>query len=250
MADYRSKVYDKYISSFKGQRAEYEQHAHRYWRWCDHRIKPIIKDLPRNSSVLDLGCGSGLMVEYLLRQGFEQVSGVDVSKEQVALAQDRKLPVELGDARTCLEAGVNEYDLIVALDFVEHFTKDELLVLVPQIHDSLRPCGKLLIQTPNGSGLMSGHVIYGDLTHNTIFTPHSLTNLLKLYHFDDIKFFETRPAPIGSWGGLRLVLWHVIRLIAKATYRIQTGRTQDIWTQNLICYCEKPAKDEVNTGQT
>lgn len=237
--DYRNPLYERYVSSFK-DRGNSDQHLASYWLWCDHKIWPLLKELPHESRVLDLGCGSGSFVEYLNRKGFTQVEGFDISAEQIAIGQARGLNIQQADVWDVLAGGDETYNVIIALDFVEHFTKSELLDLLPRIFSRLTPGGLLLIQTPNGSGLLPGHVVYGDLTHNTIFNASSLTNLLRLNGLTDIAFFETGPIPKGWRGHLRVFFWRVIRSIAHGIHRIETGRTQQVWTENLLCCSRKP----------
>jgi hypothetical protein len=39
---------------------------------------------------------------------------------------------------------------------------------------------------------------------------------------------------------LRLLLWQLIKLIANTVRKIEAGKSQTIWTENIICYSEKP----------
>ena len=83
-------------------------------------------------------------------------------------------------------------------------------------------------------------MIYGDLTHMTIFNPGSLLQLLTLSGFDQIEFFETGPAPMGLTGRLRAHRPRsVIRGAASLVRRIETGKLQRIWTENMICRCRR-----------
>jgi 2-polyprenyl-3-methyl-5-hydroxy-6-metoxy-1,4-benzoquinol methylase len=240
MSDFRVKLYERYVSSFKGRQSEQSQaELARYWQWCQAKYQPIIQALPRDSVVLDLGCGAGAMMQFLVNMGFQQVQGIDISEEQIQIAQRQGLNAQVADAWAYLEANANAFDLIVAFDFFEHFTRDELLEITPLIWRALRPDGRLLLQTPNGSGLFPGQVMYGDLTHMTIFTPESMTNLLRLTQFADIQFYETGPAAIDTKGRIRLALWRLIRLGVNTIRLIETGKRLEIVTENFICYCRK-----------
>lgn len=242
MNDFRTELYERYVSSFKGSHSRpSEAELKRYWAWCRHKYLPIINALPREAAVLDLGCGAGQMLEFLKDEGFTNAQGVDISREQVEIARSRGLNAEVGDAIAFLKAHENAFDLLVAFDFFEHFSKSELLSLSGLILNALKPGGYLLLQTPNGQGLFPGQIIYGDLTHMTIFTPESMTNLLRLSNFEQITFYESGPAPIDTKGQLRLLAWRAIRFLANTVRLIETGKTQQIWTENLICCCRKGA---------
>lgn len=240
MSDFRTELYERYVSSFKGKQSQQDEaDLARYWAWCRHKYLPIINSIPRHVAVLDLGCGAGQMMEFLKNEGFTNVQGIDISREQVDIAHSRGLNAEVGDAITFLKAHQNTFGLLVAFDFFEHFTKAELLELMELIRSALAPGGYLLLQTPNGQGLFPGQIIYGDLTHMTIFTPGSMTNLLRLSNFEQITFYESGPAPIDIKGHVRLWLWRLIRFMANAARVVETGKTQQIWTENLICFCRK-----------
>ena len=154
------------------------------------------------------------MLELLREHGFTRVEGIDVSKQQIELAVARGVPARVGDARELLAASAGDYAAILAFDFIEHFDRDELLELVPAISRALAAGGRLVLHTPNGEGLMSGQVIYGDLTHLTIFTPGSLEQLL-LRGLHGLRLREAGPAPPGCaaqhprfvWSPVKLLVW-------------------------------------------
>lgn len=236
--DFRQEFYSRYVSRFKGPRDEaYDQRWH---NWFGCRLLPLLRDVPRDGAILDLGCGAGQMLRLLKNSGFTQTYGVDVSAEQVQLVAEWGLQAEVGDALEYLQRAPARFDAIIALDFVEHFGKSEQLPLFDALFAALKAGGKLILLTPNGEGLFAAQVIYGDLTHLTIFTQDSLTQLLRLVGFEDLQFFETGPAPKDLTGRVRALLWRVVRMMANGARLIETGQTQRLWTKNFICCCTKP----------
>jgi len=235
--DFRGELYDRYASRFKG--APEATSDRRWFLWAQYKILPLLGDLPRDTDVLDLGCGAGQMLQLLKDHGFTNVRGLDISPEQVELAVQRGLSAEVGDVFDHLNGSHSRFGLITAFDFVEHFGKPEQIPLFAAIHAALRPGGRLLLETPNGEGLFSGQVIYGDLTHLTIFNEGSLTQLLRLVGFEEIEFFETGPAPKDLKGKVRGLLWRVVKLAANSLRIVESGDTQRLWTKNLICCCRK-----------
>jgi SAM-dependent methyltransferase len=238
MSDVRAKLYEKYVSAFKGDQTGFDLKA--YWKWCDRRFGQWFRDLPRTARVLELGCGPGYMLGYLSGLGFTDVSGIDISVEQVALARAAGHRAEVADVFAHLADRPAAFDLIVGLDFLEHFTRDELGLLAQVLHRALAAGGRLIAQTPNGEGLFPRQIIYGDLTHATILTPGSFRQLFTVYGFAGFEFRETGPAAKNLAGVIRLGLWKGIRLIANMVRRIEAGKTQAIWTENMLCRCEKP----------
>lgn len=210
--------------------------------WWDHKYLPLLRDVDRTAPVLDLGCGSGRLLEYFGRRGFLHAMGIDISAEQAERARRRGLHVDIADAPSYLEARPGAFGAILAVDVFEHFTRDELLRLVPRVHAALRPGGVLLVQTANGAGLFPHQVIHGDLTHLTIFTPESLGQLLQAFDFTDLTFSETGPVPIRLRGRLNVLAWRLIKALANTARSIETGKRQAIWTENFICRARRPGQ--------
>jgi SAM-dependent methyltransferase len=94
--------------------------------------------------ILDVGCGTGTMLTYLASYG--QVQGVDIDEEAVGYCRERGLvEVRLGSAET-LPFADNSFDLVTALDVVEHLDDDT--AALREIRRVLRPGGKVLITVP------------------------------------------------------------------------------------------------------
>lgn len=231
-SDFRHDLYDRYVTTFKGPGALSDAGA---WAFWDHKYLPLLRDLSPDAPILEIGCGEGRLLAYLARRGFRHASGVDISAEQIALAERRGVQAELADAFEVLARRRGTCAAIVAVDVLEHFSRDELGRLATSINAALMPGGRLIVQTANGAGLLPGQVIYGDLTHLTIFTPQSLAQLLTPAGFTRFSFFETGPTPVRVRGKLDVALWSAIRAVATIARRIETGKTQTIWTENFIC---------------
>jgi len=244
MTNFRSVLYERYVSAFKAETTRQDPAARAsYAAWCDHKVLPFVDDLPRDARVLELGCGPGDLLDWLRGRGFTAARGIDVSAEQVALARARGLGAEVADVFEHLERSRDRVDAILAFDFVEHFDRDELMRLVPAVRDALVDGGRLVVQTPNGAGLFPGSVIFGDLTHLTIFSPDSLRQLLRVHGFDGFRFAETGPVPKNAVGLVRGALWACLRAVAGFVRRVETGRPQAVWTENFLCGCRKGPVD-------
>jgi 2-polyprenyl-3-methyl-5-hydroxy-6-metoxy-1,4-benzoquinol methylase len=236
MPDFRDELYRRYVTTFKGMSGQMSgAELGHFWRWCAYKYLPLLADVGRDAPVLELGCGPGYVLEFLARAGFTNVQGIDISEEQTRLAKEQGLRAEAADAFEFLATREGAFGAIVAIDFLEHFTKVELVRLVPLIHGALNQGGILLVQTANGQGLFPRQVIYGDFTHLTVFTPQSLAQVLRRFGFDQFVFRETGPARLSPRGVIDVVLWGAIKGIANAVRRVETGKHQQIWTENFIC---------------
>jgi SAM-dependent methyltransferase len=122
----------------------------------------------RDGDILDIGCGAGNMIHHLSRYG--HVKGVEVDARPVAMAQARGYDVRQGDATRGIPFPDASFDLVTALDVIEHVDEDEAI-----LHEAcrvLRPKGTLAISTPAFQWLWS----YNDVLngHKHRYTSHEL----------------------------------------------------------------------------
>jgi len=240
MNDFREELYRRYSSTFKEHISEFDEKSvattlskYRY------QYLPILKEFNKDRRILELGCGRGIFLEFLINNGYKNVFGIDVSKEQINIAKAQNLNAEEIGVLEYLKSNNEKFDLIFAIDLIEHFHKNELIPLFEDIYNNLNNGGAFVFHTPNGLGINANRIIYGDLTHSTIFTPNSAMQILKLVGFNEIKFFETEPYAKDVNGTLRLLLWKIVKLFFNVIRLIETGGTEKILTQNFIGYAKK-----------
>ncbi len=107
------------------------------------------------SRVLDVGCGTGYLLERLAEGGFSGV-GVDLSPDSVEIAQKRlveigaadRLRAEVGSA---YEPPDGPFDLITLTDVLEHL--EEPRRCLSALAERLSPGGLLVVSTPNRRSL-------------------------------------------------------------------------------------------------
>jgi 2-polyprenyl-3-methyl-5-hydroxy-6-metoxy-1,4-benzoquinol methylase len=148
-----------------------------------------------DSRILDVGCGSGFLLEWLQDRGYRNVHGIDLSTDQVKYCQSRGLALEEAEALIFLEEHPG-IDLVILTDILEHLRKDEAITLVSAAHKALNPGGALLIRTPNASSLIATTERWIDLTHELLYTEHSMHQLLRVCGFNDILITDNQ-APFG-----------------------------------------------------
>ena len=128
--NYRSILYKNYFSK-NGEKKGYILSSHNqrsyYEEYFLRKFLPMKKDI----SILDIGCGEGSILFSLLNLGYENLTGVDISQEAVdSLAQTELVSkVIQSELITFLNKSIEEgkkWDFILAIDVLEHFTKDEL----------------------------------------------------------------------------------------------------------------------------
>jgi len=109
-------------------------------------VKPGLK-------ILDIGCGTGLLLEDALKSGAE-VTGIDISAGMLKVAQDRMEKSGFQDKFSIFNAGVvemdtlfteNSFDLIVSTMVFSELYMEERELAFYQIKKLLKPDGKLVI---------------------------------------------------------------------------------------------------------
>jgi 2-polyprenyl-3-methyl-5-hydroxy-6-metoxy-1,4-benzoquinol methylase len=192
----------------------------------------------RNASVLDLGCGHGAIMHAAREQGYRNLRGVDGSVEQVAAAKQLGIEgVEHGDVLSTLEQCKDaSLDVVVAFDVLEHFTKDELLPFIDQVHRVLKPGGRFIIHVPNGESLFGSRMFFWDLTHELAFTRQSLSQLMLSSGYAQVECFEDIPVVHGFKSALRWSIWKVFRGLLRLYIATETGDSgkRAVFSQNML----------------
>jgi O-antigen biosynthesis protein len=144
----------------------------------------------RGATVLDLGCGSGALGQFLKETRECTSDGVTLSQAEADHAQPHYRTVEVADLETADLRSMfasRRYDYIVCADVLEHLRRPENVLQV--CRELLAPDGKLLISVPNAaySGLLAelleGEFRYReegllDRTHLRFFTRRSLARFM------------------------------------------------------------------------
>ena len=105
----------------------------------------LLERLPKGAKVLELGCGLGLPTTEQLAKKFA-VTGVDISAQQIALAQQNIPVVQFIHAdMTKLDFPKGSFDAVTAFYSIIHVPRQEHANLLSKIASWLRPGGLLVI---------------------------------------------------------------------------------------------------------
>jgi 2-polyprenyl-3-methyl-5-hydroxy-6-metoxy-1,4-benzoquinol methylase len=183
-------------------------------RYFQTRVGPHLP-FDRAARILDLACGAGECVVALRELGYRDVSGIDISDEQVEIArEDGVQGVIQADARGHLAGRVRELDAIVASHIVEHLPSAEAVELLRSAGRALRQDGRLIVLTPNAGSPLGLPNTFGDLTHVQHFTATSLAQAAALAGLDVVHLTGASPDPRD--GRLRFVAWRLVRPVLAA----------------------------------
>jgi 2-polyprenyl-3-methyl-5-hydroxy-6-metoxy-1,4-benzoquinol methylase len=237
---YRQRIYGEYVSAFKRtDRASLIEEAQRHARFFDHLFRSLL-EANKSMDIVEAGCGPGHFLYWAESRGFQSVSGFDLSNEQVELARSLGLRAEEASFQSFLPRARESYDWIVALDLVEHLTRDEGLEFLDLCREALRPGGRIFLTTPNGAGLRSGPVSTGDLTHETIYSPQTIALALRLTGYEAIEVREIIPPPTSLRSRVRRMLWKAIRLGPMIIDLVEAGSSGGIYSRVMSVSARKP----------
>ena len=223
--DYRAAIYRDYARVVQGKGAAFDRAAADRWAPClDYYLRGWLPR-DRDANVADLGCGDGRMLYLLSKKGYRNLTGVDASASQTAIARQVVDSVETTDALRWLRGRATGFDLLLAVDVIEHLDKDEALEFIDLCVARLRPGGRLIIQTPNAASPFFGAVRYGDYTHEQAFTPTSLAALLTRAGLAGVEAREAGPVPwtYSMRSTVRYGCWRIVRLVLAMVNLIETG---------------------------
>lgn len=191
---------------------------------CSFIAPTVIKILKKIgvSSVLDVGCGNGVLCGMLKREGFE-VTGAEYDKAGCDLAR-RANPnilfhnVGVYDSPTeILKSAKKSFDCVVSTEVIEHLFSPQYLPIFAS--NVLRPSGYLLISTPY-HGFMKNlmlsllnhwdahHTVLWEGGHIKFWSKKTLTQLLVENGYKIVSFYGVGRLPF---------LWKSMVVVAQKT---------------------------------
>ena len=108
-------------------------------------FKVISKLIDEKSRVLDVGCGDGILMEYLSKNKVVDVRGLEISKEKVKKCLSNGLAVIEGNAEYDLKQFPDlSFDYVILSQTLQAFMSPENV-----IKDLLRVGKKVIVTIPN-----------------------------------------------------------------------------------------------------
>jgi 2-polyprenyl-3-methyl-5-hydroxy-6-metoxy-1,4-benzoquinol methylase len=109
-----------------------------------YKILDQVQKYVEKGSMLDIGAGSGMLVEQAIKRGYKAV-GVEPSVWLTSKAKEYKLPVVLGIFPH--PEIKDKFDVITLVDVIEHV--DNPVQLFKDMYDALLPGGYVVVVTPD-----------------------------------------------------------------------------------------------------
>jgi SAM-dependent methyltransferase len=158
----------------------------------DRRARFLVSGLPRTSTILEIGAGTGFQTTALLA-AFDRVVGIDISPDLLAIAKQRapRASYYVMDAhRPAFSA--QSFDAVVGVSVLHHLDWDRALA---NYHPLLRPGGVIRFSEPN---LLNPQIFFqknisylkrlaGDTPDEYAFTRWRIASSLRTAGFDEIS---------------------------------------------------------------
>jgi SAM-dependent methyltransferase len=173
-------------------------------READDTAMRLAGRIPRDSRVLEIGCGSGAIIAILKEVTGAVVIGVEPDSERAQKAQERGLTVVNAYFSPEITKEYGPFDFVVFADVLEHLPNPAYIVFLAK--EVLKPHGAILASVPNAAHLYSrvdllrGIFRYDecgimDATHLRWFTRDSIKRFFERLGFEvvyqDYTVFST-----------------------------------------------------------
>jgi 2-polyprenyl-3-methyl-5-hydroxy-6-metoxy-1,4-benzoquinol methylase len=191
---------------------------------------PMNNELP----IAEIACGHGSFLHWLKSRGYTSITGVDSSPEQIELARQVGVPVEQNDASFWLASQPkNHFASIIAIDLVEHLSKDDFMELMCLAQSALSHEGSLILRLPNGDSPFVGMNLFNDITHVWTYTPNALNSLSQMHGYSGTQFADEGAGAIRDHRWLKVPLAKAGGLLLRAAVRIVTRERIEFWSPHL-----------------
>lgn len=182
----------------------------------NHNLKKLfISKIDKKAKIIDLGCGYGSFLYFLQSHHYKNVTGVDISTEEIILCKKlfKSYKFYKKDIFDYIETTKDKFDVIYLSHVIEHIEKKQLFHFLKSIKKILNHNGFFIIVVPNSSAYFNSLAIrYGDMTHETGFTDKSLSQILMLSGFKNIE--------IKNFFGVGNFWLNILRKIARFVFEI------------------------------
>jgi methionine biosynthesis protein MetW len=167
------------------------------WKWD---YEEAIKYIPKQSSVLDIGCGEGKFLSYLRDNQQCEVTGLELNAKAIEIAKNNGLDVKAEMVEEHAAANTNKYDVVTFFQVLEHIEGvDQFLKNAIQC---LKPGGQLLVAVPNNNP----YFLTYDKYHLLNLPPHHMNwwnakSLSALSSYYPIQLEKVINQPLGHFTG-------------------------------------------------
>jgi methionine biosynthesis protein MetW len=185
-------------------------------------FKIIANNIENNTRVLDVGCGDGVLIEYLKQEKNIDVRGLEISKDKVQTCISKGLTVIEGNAEIDLKQFPNNsFDYVVLSQTLQAFLNPEIV-----INELLRVGKRAIVTIPNfGFWKVRLHLLFKGTMPVTKTLPDEWYNTPNLHMCtikDFVKFSKT-------------MNFKIFKSLALMNKSVSTINSSNLSFKNLFC---------------
>ena len=193
--DWRNRIYDNYMSNVF---ADAHKQKNDMKLQCKYFKKNYLRFLPKDvtAKILELGSGMGHFYSFLLKYGYNNYEGIDLSDENISYIKkyiNPNVTIHRKDMIQFLnDADEDCFDVVIFNDVIEHLTKEEIFKVMDGVKKVLKKGGVFLIKTLNmANPYVNTAGRYIVIDHEIGFTETSMREVLRACGYSNIKIIGT-----------------------------------------------------------
>lgn len=147
-------------------------------------LKNLSKLLNKDSKILDIGCGSGIPIDkYFLEREFN-VTGIDISREQIKLAKKNLPQGNFFIKDMCeIDFPASSFDAVVSFYAIFHIPREEHFALLKKLYALLKIKGYLLVTMGSSDWEGTADDFHGEKMFWSHYEPQKNKKLVKTAGF-------------------------------------------------------------------
>lgn len=239
----RKEYFDDYLSThFSRNAGQDDKRDGLEFATFDKNFGPVLPK-SKNAKILEIGFGTGFFLKYLVKNGYTNVKGIELSAEETDYVRVNVYS-EVEAVETTegyLAEHLKEYDFIVMLDVLEHIPKTDTINFLRCIHASLADGGQLLVRVPNGSNPLNIQMFVCDFTHEFIYSTESLRQVNSLARFSKSEVRPFKEEGMSTHGRItnvtQPIMFFLLRMLMGLNRSYQNN--ESFYTRTIFCISKK-----------
>ena len=141
---------DHFQDTYKGLNSSLKSKVFLYGRsMVLQELERLLNTLPKGSKILDIGCGTAHLTNWIREKGFE-VYGIEPSQKMYDFAVQNFPEIEIKQGISSnIPYSDNFFDLVVAFEVLRYLDKKENIDTYKEIYRILRPNGSFFVTQVN-----------------------------------------------------------------------------------------------------
>jgi SAM-dependent methyltransferase len=153
--------------------------------------------LKPGSKIIEIGFGQGRFLDFARRSNYD-VRGLELIPDLVAQVRARGHVAEIGTRLSQFKAEADTFDLVVAIDVIEHLKLDQLVEFFEDAKVLLKTGGHILLRFPNGSSPFSMRIYNSDVTHRLHLNGGSLFQICEPLGLEVVRCGNPAVSVVGA----------------------------------------------------